>query len=146
MRIHVGSDHAGVTLRRELCDELARLGHEVVAVHGPAEPGERCDYPDIAKAVARGVAGDAGSLGLLVCGSGQGMAMTANRYAGVRAAVCSDVFSAAATRAHNDANILCLGERVIGVGVAKEVLGAFLRGEFEGGRHAARVAKIEPDA
>jgi ribose 5-phosphate isomerase B len=127
-------------------DEALRIvesaGHVVASRHGPRGAGEKADYPDVAVAVARAVAAEPGAFGILVCGSGQGMAMTANRFRGVRAAVCSDPYSAAMARAHNDANVLCLGQRVVGPGVAELVLRAFLAGTFEGGRHAARVDKV----
>jgi ribose 5-phosphate isomerase B len=100
------------------------------------------DYPDWAAPVARAVAAGQAEFGLLVCGTGQGMAMAANRVPGVRAAVVADTFSARATRAHNDANVLCLGQRIVGTGVAEDILDAFLATPYEGGRHAARVAKL----
>jgi ribose 5-phosphate isomerase B len=122
---------------------LRDLGHEVASEIGATSADDRCDYPDVAIEVCGRIGRDPGAFGLLVCGSGQGMAMTANRMAGIRAAVCADVFSARMARAHNDANVLCLGQRVLGVGVATSILEAFLEGEFEGGRHALRVAKLD---
>lgn len=141
MKIAIGSDHAGFGLKTAVREHIAAAGHEVVDVgtHGP----ESVDYPDFARSLATKVAAGEAECGILVCGTGQGMAMTANRVPGIRAAVVSDVFSAKGTRAHNDANVLCLGERVIGVGVALEIVDAFLATEFEGGRHARRVGKIE---
>ena len=136
----VGSDHAGFALKTELVRTLIELGDTVIDLGTNA--AERCDYPDYAKLVALRVAKGEG-IGLLCCGSGLGMSMTANRFAGVRAAVVTSSFEAEASRAHNDANILCLGERVVGVGVANRILKTFRQTEFEGGRHAARVAKIE---
>ena len=141
-RIYFGSDHAAIELRRHLVALAGELGHEVVSEVGPKAPDEKVDYPDIAVEVARAVAGDKGSFGVLVCGTGQGMAMTANRVPGIRAAVVHDTFSARATRGHNDANVLCLGGRVIGLGPAREVFAAFFSSEFEGGRHEPRVRKI----
>ncbi len=140
MRIAAGSDHAGLALKRLLVERLRAAGHEVddLGTHDTAS----CDYPDYAEAVARAVAGGGYERGLLVCGTGQGMAMAANRVAGVRAAVCADTFSARATRSHNDANVLCLGERVVGPGLAGDIVDAFVESAFEGGRHANRVAKI----
>lgn len=144
--IIVGSDHAGLALKRSLVALLERRGHTVedVGTHGP----ESVDYPDFAHAVARGVlAAEPGAkLGLLVCGSGIGVSISANRHPGVRAVVCSEPYSAAMARAHNDANVLCLGARVVGTGLAENILDAFLAGAFEGGRHARRVGKIEPSA
>ncbi|RME24887.1 MAG: ribose 5-phosphate isomerase B [Deltaproteobacteria bacterium] len=141
MRIAAGSDHAGLDLKLLLVEHLRKLGHEVedLGTHS----AESCDYPDYAAAVARAVqAGDADQ-GLLVCGTGVGMAIAANKLPGVRAAVVSDTFSAHATRQHNDANVLCLGQRVVGPGLALDILDAWLAARFEGGRHQRRVDKIE---
>ncbi len=142
MRLYFGSDHAAVGLREHLAAHAREHGHEVVAVLGPAESTDKADYPDVATAVCAKVREDAGSFGILVCGTGQGMAMTANRIAGIRAVVCSDVFSAGMGRAHNDANVLCVGERVVGLGLASSIFDAFAAGAFEGGRHQRRVDKI----
>ncbi len=140
MKIAAGSDHAGLSLKRQLLERLRAQGHEVsdLGTHDT----QSCDYPDFAAAVARAVAGGEADRGLLVCGTGQGMAMAANRVPGVRAAVCADTFSARATRAHNDANVLCIGERVVGPGLAGDIVDAFVAAPFEGGRHQNRVAKI----
>lgn len=140
MKVVAASDHAGLALKRQLVDRMRSKGIEVDdrGVHEPVS----VDYPDYAVEVGRAVAAAEAQLGLLVCGTGQGMAMTANRVPGVRAAVCGDVFSARATRAHNDANVLCLGERVVGAGLAGEILDAFLAAPYEAGRHAGRVAKM----
>jgi len=142
MRFYVGSDHAAVDLRRHLVAAARALGHEIVEELGPKDAQDRADYPDVAAAVCRQLAADEGSFGLLVCGTGQGMAMTANRFPGVRAVVCSEPYSARMGRAHNDANVLCMGQRVVGPGVAETILEAFCAATFEGGRHEARVAKI----
>ena len=140
MRIATGSDHAGLKLKLELVSHLTGLGHEVEDLGTHTESS--CDYPDFAAAVgARVAAGDA-DFGLLVCGTGVGMSIAANKVAGVRAAVVSDTFSAHATRQHNDANVLCLGERVVGGGLARDILDAWLGARFEGGRHQRRVDKI----
>ncbi len=140
MRIVAASDHAGLELRSVLVAHLRAQGHEVedLGTHDAAST----DYPDWGTAAARAVADGTATFGLLVCGTGQGMAMTANRVPGVRAAVVADTFSARATRAHNDANVLCLGQRVVGAGVALDILDAFVATPFEGGRHAARIAKM----
>ncbi|MEZ4381551.1 MAG: ribose 5-phosphate isomerase B [Nannocystaceae bacterium] len=143
MRLHLGSDHGGIDLRQRLAAALAEAGHEVVSVSGPAEAATSVDYPDVAVEVCRRVLDDAGALGVLVCGTGQGMAITANKVAGIRAAVVSDCFSAKMAREHNDANILCLGQRVLGDELAKMLVSTFLEAEFAGGRHARRVAKID---
>lgn len=140
MRVIAGSDHAGLRLKERLVERLRARGIDVedVGTHSSAST----DYPDHAERVAREIAAGKGDFGLLVCGTGQGMAMAANRVPGVRAAVVADTFSARATRQHNDANVLCLGERVVGSGLAEDILDVFLSTGFEGGRHAGRVAKI----
>lgn len=143
-RVHVGSDHAGIELRRELAAALLAWGHEIVSETGPSATSESVDYPDIAIVVAGRVRSDPGSLGLLVCGTGQGVAMAANKQPGIRAAVVLDPHSAQMAREHNDANVLCLGARVVGVELAKVLLRTFIEATFAGGRHARRVAKIEP--
>ena len=137
----VGSDHAGVGLKKELSEVARELGHEIddVGTHST----DSTDYPDYAHQVASAVSRGEG-LGLLVCGTGLGMSMAANRHPGVRAAACGDVHSAATSRRHNDANVLCIGSRIIGPGLAAEILKAFLSASFEGGRHERRVNKIEP--
>jgi ribose 5-phosphate isomerase B len=136
----VGSDHAGLELKRELAGVAAELGYEVrdIGTH----TSDSTDYPDYAHQVASAVAAGEG-LGLLVCGTGLGMSMAANRHPGVRSAVCGDVFSASQARQHNDANVLCIGARVVGAGLAGEILKAFLGASFEGGRHERRVRKID---
>jgi ribose 5-phosphate isomerase B len=143
MRLHFGSDHAAIELRRHLGGQAEQAGHSIASEIGPTDPEDKADYPDVAIEVARRVLADPGSLGVLACGTGQGMAMTANRIRGIRAAVCSDPYSAAMARRHNDANILCVGGRVIGPGVAESVLEAFVTSDFEGGRHARRVEKLD---
>lgn len=141
MKIAVGADHAGLLLKDRLVILLREAGHEVEDF-GTKAP-ESVDYPDVAQRVAQAVAGDNAVLGLLVCGTGTGMAIAANKIDGVRAAACTNTFCARMARAHNNANILALGERVIGAGVAEDVLRAFLETPFEGGRHERRVAKID---
>jgi ribose 5-phosphate isomerase B len=140
MRVVVGSDHAGWRLKTSLVQTLRDLGHEVTDLGCHSD--ERVDYTDYAIPVARQVAEGRADRGLIVCGTGIGSCIAANKVAGVRAAVLSDPTSARLTRAHNDANVLCLGERVIGVEVARECLRAFLDTAFEGGRHADRLARI----
>ena len=140
MRLVCGSDHAGLRLKEELKKHLEEKGITVYDVG--THSNESCDYPDYAVQVARAVARHEADFGLLVCGTGIGMAITANKIAGVRAASVSDTFSAHASREHNDANVLCIGERVVGLGLAKDILDAFLGGQFQGGRHVGRVAKI----
>lgn len=145
--VAVGCDHAGIELKLALSKVLEEEGYVVRDVG--TEGTESVDYPDYAHQVAGLVADGAVTLGLLVCGTGIGMSITANRHPGVRAALCGDVFSARQTRLHNDANVLCLGSRVVGAGLAEDILRAFLGARFEGGRHQRRVSKIErsePDA
>ncbi|MFT4626140.1 MAG: ribose 5-phosphate isomerase B [Myxococcota bacterium] len=142
MKIIVGSDHGGVRLKAAIVAHLGSLGHEVFD-YGTHD-GASVDYPDVARPVAQAVAAGEFPRGVLVCGTGQGVAMAANKVAGVRAAVVCDTFSAAMATAHNDARVLCLGERVVGVGLALRCVDAWLESEFEGGRHSRRVGKIEP--
>jgi ribose 5-phosphate isomerase B len=142
MKWFAGSDHAGYRLKVKLVEELRSLGDEVVDC-GTVNGDDSVDYPDFGVEVARRVSQSGGAaLGLLVCGTGIGIAMAANKVAGARAAVVTDCFTARATRAHNDANVICMGERVIGAGVASEALRAFRDTPFEGGRHQRRVEKI----
>lgn len=143
MRWYVGGDHGAVELRRALVERLRQRGDEVAGELGPASPSDSVDYPHIAVAVCRQVLADPGSLGILVCGTGQGVAMAANRVFGIRAAVVCDTFSARQAREHNDANVLCMGGRVVGPGLAGDLLEAFARASFEGGRHQRRVDQIE---
>ncbi len=140
LKIAVGSDHAGYNLKLELLSHLKELGHE--AEDMGTTSGGSVDYPDYAFKVCEAVTAGKADFGLLVCGTGLGMAITANKVPGIRAVTCSDTFSARCSREHNDANVLCVGERVIGVGVAKDVVSAFLAASFQGGRHQKRVDKI----
>jgi len=141
-RIIVASDHAGLPLKEPLAALLKERGWDVEDI-GTNVP-DSVDYPDFAHPLARAIASGEHTVGLLVCGSGVGVSISANRHAGVRAVLCSEPYSAAMARSHNDANVLCLGARVVGPGLAEAILDAFLSGEFEGGRHARRVGKIEP--
>ncbi|MDA8015918.1 MAG: ribose 5-phosphate isomerase B [Thermoanaerobaculia bacterium] len=140
MKIATGADHAGYELKDHLAAELRGSGHEVDDVG--TSSGDSVDYPDFAAAVGRKVASGEVDLGVLVCGSGLGVAIAANKIRGVRAATCNDPYSAAMSRAHNDANVLTIGARIVGEGLAEEILRAFLSTEFEGGRHGRRVGKI----
>ncbi len=140
MKLAIGSDHAGLVLKRELRRALdeRQLGVEDFGTH----TDDSVDYPDFAALVAQAVSrGDCG-LGVLVCGTGIGMSIAANKVRGVRAAVCTTEFEARMARAHNDANVLCLGSRVVGAGLATQIVEAFLDQRFEGGRHERRVQKI----
>jgi ribose 5-phosphate isomerase B len=140
VKIILASDHAGLELRQELVAGLRERGVAFDDV-GPTSR-DSVDYPDFATKVARAVAGGQYTLGVLVCGTGIGMSIVANKYRGVRAALCTTEFEARMARAHNDANVLCLGQRVVGAGVARSILEAFLATPFEGGRHEKRVQKI----
>jgi len=141
MKIAMGSDHAGLELKSAVAEHLRATGHEVVD-HGAYED-QSVDYPDFAHVVGKSVAGGEADRGMLVCGTGQGMAIAANKIPGVRAAVVSDTFSARMAMAHNDARVLCLGQRVVGAGLALDIVDSWLSTDFEGGRHARRVGKIE---
>ena len=141
LQLVLASDHAGFSLKQELISFLQSKDGVLVQDLGPHSP-ERCDYPDFAHRLCQAIQNEEATLGILVCGTGIGMSMTANKHAGIRAAVVSDVFSAKATRLHNDANVLCLGERVVGVGLAQEIVDAFISTSFEGGRHQARIDKM----
>lgn len=139
-KIALASDHAGLELKDALKAILTAAGHEVLdlGTNGP----ESVDYPDYGDRMARAIlAGEAGR-GVLVCGSGIGISIAANRHRGIRAALCHDTTSARLSRLHNDANVLALGARLIGTEVAKDCLTIFLETEFEGGRHAGRVDKL----
>jgi ribose 5-phosphate isomerase B len=140
MKIAVGADHAGYELKAHLAELLRDSGHSVEDLGTGS--ADSVDYPDYAAAVGHAVAAGRAVLGVLVCGSGIGVAISANKIAGVRAATCNDLFTARLARAHNDANVLALGARVVGVGLAEEIVRAFVAAPFEGGRHARRVAKI----
>lgn len=140
MRIAVGSDHAGYRLKCQVADYVRQLGHEVLDFGTHSE--DSVDYPDFALEVTGAVTRGEADLGILVCGTGLGMAIAANKVKGIRAVTCSDTYSARSAREHNDANVLCLGARVIGSGLALDIVKAWLEAEFQGGRHARRVQKI----
>lgn len=134
--IHLASDHAGFALKSAIILRLSSLDYDVVD-HG-AHSSESCDYPVYARQLCNAVLEKGGS-GILICGTGIGMSMAANRMPGIRAALCATEFQARATRQHNDANVLCLGERVTGTGLAFAIVDAFLDTAFEGGRHQRRI-------
>lgn len=140
MRLAIGSDHGGFRLKQEIIKVLREEGVEFCDF-GTFSP-ESCDYPDIAVAVAEAVSRKEFNYGIIICGTGIGVAITANKVPGVRAALCHDTFSARMAREHNDANILTLGERVIGPGLAADIVRMWLKSEFAGGRHSRRVEKI----
>lgn len=140
MKIGLGSDHAGFELKENLRVSLAERKIEVVDLGAYNE--EPVDYPDVAASVAQKVTRAEIDRGILICGSGLGMAMVANRFPGVRAALCHDLYTARMSREHNDANVLVLGGRLIGKGLAGEILKVWLETEFQGGRHQRRLEKI----
>ncbi len=141
MTFYIGTDHAGIELKDWTVELLKSKGFEVVDF-GPYTK-DRVDYPDYAHKVARAVIENSGTQGILICGSGIGMSMAANKHHGIRAALCHDAYTAMVAREHNDANILCFGERIVGKGVAESIIDAWLANSFEGGRHIQRVEKIE---
>ena len=137
MKIAIGSDHGGFGLKQILTAKLLDAGHEVVDCG--CNSIDSVDYPDFADHVCQQVLSGGVSLGILVCGTGIGMSMAANRHKGIRAALCHNEYSARMSREHNDANILCLGDRVLGSGVAYAIVEAWLQTEFAGGRHQRRI-------
>ena len=138
MKIAVGCDHAGFNIKEAVIEHVKSKGYDVVDVGTNSK--DSCHYPIFASAVCEKVQADLqGSFGILICGTGIGMSMCANKHKGIRAAVCSDTFSARMTRCHNDANLLCIGARVIGSCLAMDIVDAFLGADFEGGRHQVRV-------
>lgn len=141
MRIAIGSDHSGYRLKEFLRAELAPLGHELHDFGTDSEAS--VDYPDIAVPLARSVVQGEADLGIVICSNGVGVSIAANKVAGCRAALCHDSWSAGRARGHTNANVLALGALAIGERVALEIVDAFLRTEFEGGRHARRVGKID---
>ncbi|GFZ31263.1 ribose-5-phosphate isomerase [Clostridium zeae] len=140
MRIAIGSDHGGFRLKGEVIEHLKLKGIEIKDFGTLTESS--CDYADYAIQVAEAVVTKQFDFGILICGTGIGISIAANKVPGIRAAVCADTFSAHATRQHNDANILAMGERVVGTGLALDIVDTFLSAEFEGGRHATRINKI----
>lgn len=141
MKLAVASDHAGFDLKQTVYQYLIDQGHDVADLG--TNDKSSCNYPDIAKKMAETLQQSRADLGILICGTGIGMSMTANKFKGIRAACCSDIFSAKYTRAHNDANVLCFGERVVGAGLAQMLVDAFISTEYEGGRHQIRLDIIE---
>lgn len=140
--IFIACDHAGFSLKHFIKQWLLQNGYEVCDLG--VDKQERVDYPDYAKLLCERVleAGEQGK-GILICGSGIGMSMSANRFSGIRAALCTSAYMAQITRKHNDANVLCLGARISGEGEVESMLEAFLHTEFEGGRHICRVGKLD---
>ena len=140
MRIAIGADHAGFALKQRLIATLRQLGHEVDD-HGTHDE-QPVDYPPICGGVGRAVVDGRADRGIVIGGSGQGEQIAANKIAGVRAALCNDLYTARMSRAHNDANVLSIGGRIVGIGLAEEILRLWLDTPFEGGRHQRRVDQI----
>lgn len=140
MKLVIGCDHAGYELKGPVMEHLAAKGYELIDVgtHSTAS----CNYPDYAYAVCEKIRSGEADLGILICGTGVGMSIAANKYEGIRAACVSDTFSARLTRQHNDTNVLCFGARVVGLGIACDLCDNFLEAEYEGGKHAKRVDMI----
>jgi len=140
VKIAVACDHGGYRLKNFLMTEMVQQGYEVIDFGTYNE--KSCDYPDYASKAAKAVASGECEKGVVVCGTGIGVSITCNKVNGIRCALVHDVFSAKATRAHNDTNMLAMGQRVIGEGLALEILNAWLHTEYEGGRHEARIRKV----
>lgn len=140
-RIVLSSDHAAIPLRQAIAEHLKAQGHDIVDI-GPTTP-ESTHYPKHGEAAARKVASGDCQLGIILCGTGQGIMMAANKVPGIRCGVCSEAFSARMIREHNDANVLSMGARVVGEGLALDIVDAFVNARFEGGRHATRVDMIK---
>ena len=145
-KIIIGSDHGGFELKRDVIAHLEKRGVEVIDVGTYST--ESCNYPDYARALCKRIQSGEFERGILICGTGIGISIAANKHNGIRAACCSDTFSARMTRMHNDANVLCFGGRVVGAGLACDMVDLFIATEFEGGRHIDRVnmlAEIEKE-
>src|SRR5574344_2988309 len=140
MKYYIGADHAGIEIKAFVKDLFEQKGHEVIDM-GPFSK-DRVDYPDFASTVCKKVLDDVGSFGILICGSGLGMSMAANKFDGIRAALCHNEYSARMARKHNDANVLCLGERVSGEGTREAIIKAWDNAEFEECRHTQSVAPL----
>lgn len=140
MKIAVACDHGGLRLKNVLIEDMKKKGYEVIDFGTYTD--DSCDYPDYASKAAKAVANKECDRGVVVCGTGIGVSITANKVDGIRCALVHDVFSAKATRAHNDTNMLAMGQRVIGEGLALEVLNAWLTTDYEGGRHDLRIQKM----
>ncbi len=140
MKIAIGSDHGGIHLKEHIKTYLLAKGLEVEDYGTYTE--ESVDYPDYSAAVAEAVVTKKQDFGILICGTGIGVSIAANKVKGIRAALCGDCFSALMSKEHNNANVLCMGERVVGKGLAEKIVDTYLDGKFQGGRHARRVEKI----
>ena len=139
-KVFIGCDHAALDMKKQIVEYVEELGFDVV--DEGTFTTERVDYPVYAKKVAMGVRENEGAMGILICGTGIGMSLAANKVKGIRAAALSEVYSAKLTRQHNDSNIVCIGARVIGIETAKMIVDAFLNTEYDGGRHQVRIDMI----
>lgn len=140
MKIAIGNDHAAVELKKQIMEYVKELGHEVV--NYGTDSNESCNYPEYGEKVARAIVAGEADCGILICGTGVGISIAANKVKGIRAAVCSDTATARLVKEHNNANIIAFGERIVGVELAKAIVKAYLEAEFLGGRHAKRVDMI----
>jgi len=140
MKIAIGNDHAAVEMKNEIKAYLESKGHEVI--NFGTDTSASCNYPEYGRAVGMAVASGEAQCGVLICGTGVGISLAANKVKGIRAAVCSEPVTARLTKQHNDANIICFGARIVGIELAKEIVDAYLDNEFEGGRHQTRVDMI----
>ncbi len=141
MKIYIATDHAAFCIKEDVKNILESFGNEVIDL-GPSND-DRVDYPDFAHKLSQSVLKDSSSQGVLICGTGIGMSLSANKHIGIRAALCHDAYTAQMARAHNDANVLCFGQRVVGLGTIESICKTWCETSFEGGRHADRVEKIE---
>lgn len=141
MKLYIATDHAAFCIKEDVKKILTDLGNEVIDL-GPLNDS-RVDYPDFAHKLCEKVLTDEGSFGVLICGTGIGMSLAANKHQGIRAALCHDSYTAQMARNHNDANVLCFGQRVVGLGTIESICQAWSAETFEGGRHTMRVRKIE---
>jgi ribose 5-phosphate isomerase B len=141
MDLYIGSDHAGVWLKKRIFEHLESNGHNAIDL-GVFDEKDKVDYPDVAREVGEKIIENAGARGILVCGTGIGMSIAANKVKGIRAACAHDVTTAKMAALHNNANILTLGERIVGEQVAKDMVDVWMETKFEGGRHENRVNKI----
>lgn len=141
MKFYIATDHAGFNVKEAVKEILRNYDCEVIDLG--CDSNQRVDYPDFGHKAAKAVLEDKGSFGIVICGTGIGISVSANKHKGIRAALCHDAYTASMARAHNNANILAFGERVVGLGVIESMIEAFIKTPFEGGRHENRVQKIE---
>ncbi|MFN3739474.1 MAG: ribose 5-phosphate isomerase B [Thermodesulfovibrionales bacterium] len=141
MKVAIGSDHAGFQLKEELKKLLQEMGHECIDF-GPMS-SESVDYPDFGEKVSQAVSSGSADRGVLICGTGIGMSIVANKFPDIRASLCNDLYTARMSRLHNDANVLVMGGRIVGIDLAREILKTWMTSEFEGGRHLRRLQKIK---